>query len=232
MDAFEAILTRQGVLRYDPRPVDSETIEQVLRAAVAAPSPANTQPWAFVVVTAPERTRQVARYLVQMQKEDVFGRLLGTPDAFTDRLMKLYKELENAPCFIVLCRRRRVALAPPVYEPTVRDWELCSLGAAMANLMTAATALGLGTRWFGSVMLERSEELLERLLDIPGEVEIVAVTPLGYHREPPKERPLQPTEALACFQRGSKQRLAALLDGKLALRDVIHYEGYGGHREA
>lgn len=227
MDAFDAIMQRHGVLRYDPAPVQPEEIERVLRAAVAAPSPANTQPWAFLVVTEPELTRQVAEGLVRAQREDVFGRLLDVPEPFVERLMTLYDELTNAPCFIVLCRHRRVELAPAAHTDTVRDWELCSLGAAMANLMTAATALGLGTRWFGSVMMEESAAPLRRLLSIPDGVEIVAVTPLGYHEEPPKERPVQPLEALIGFRRGSKEKLAALLDGKLALEDVVYENGYG-----
>ena len=50
MDALEAITGRHGVLRFRPDPVEPAKIEAVLAAAVAAPSPVNLQPWAFVVV--------------------------------------------------------------------------------------------------------------------------------------------------------------------------------------
>lgn len=228
METFQAIMGRHGVLRYKPMPVEPEKIEQVLRAAVAAPSTANTQPWEFIVITEPELARQVAEYLVRTQKECVFRRLLGTPEAFIARLMHLYDEFVNAPCFIVLCRHQRAALAPPEYAAIVRDWDLCSLGAAMANLMVAATDLGLGTRWFGNPMLDNGGASLKRMLNIPDEVEIIAVTPLGYHDEPPKERPVQSLEALTGFCRGDKHKLAALLRGKLALKDVMHYNEYDG----
>jgi nitroreductase len=227
MDAFQAIKTRQGVLRYRAAPVENKAIDRVLRAAIAAPSPVNTQPWAFVVVKQPSMTRRVAEHLVQTQEELVFRRLLGTPEPFITRLMALYDELAKAPCFIVLCRQQRVDLAPPACSATVRDWELCSLGAAMANLMVAANDLGLGTRWFGSVMMEESSASLKRMLEIPDEVEVVAVTPLGYHDEPPKQRPVQAMEALSGFQRRDKRSLAALLDGKLALEDVVHIDTFG-----
>jgi nitroreductase len=170
--------------------------------------------------------------LVHAQRQDIFRRLLEAPERFTDRLMRLYEELGQAPCFIVLCRERRVDLAAQAFEATVRDWELCSIGAALANLMAEATALGLGTRWFGSVMMEGSGAPLCRLLRIPDDVEMVAVTPLGYHHEPLKERPVQPLETLTGFRRGSEERLAALLRGKLGLEDVVHYDGYGGRGEA
>jgi nitroreductase len=96
----------------------------------------------------------------------------------------------------------------------------------MANLMVAATALGLGTRWFGNPMMDEGGTPLKRLLSIPDEVEIIAVTPLGHHNEPPKERPIQPIESLIGFRRGDKHKLAALLQGKLALEDVVHFNGY------
>ncbi len=225
MDAFEAITGRRGVLRFKSTPVEPEKIERVLHAAIAAPSPANTQPWAFIVVTDPALARRVAEYLVRTQEAYVFRRLLETPEPFIAHLLHLYDEFYHAPCFIVICRCPRVELAAPEYAAVVRDWDLCALGAATANLMAAATELGLGTRWFGNPMMDESSEL-GRLLHIPTEVEVVAVTPLGYHDETPKQRPVQPLEAHIGFRRGDKHKLAALLQGKLALADVVHYNAF------
>jgi nitroreductase len=227
METFQAITSRHGVLRFKSTPVEPEKIERVLQAAIAAPSPANTQPWEFVVVTEPGLARQVAEYLVHVQEEYVFRRLLGAPEDYVARLMRLYDEFVNVPCFILLCRRQRVALVSPEYAAVVRDWDLCSLGAAMANLMASATDLGLGTRWFGNLKMDQDGAPLKQMLDIPNEVEIVAVTPLGYHDEPPKERPIQPMEALSGFRRGDPNKLAALLRGKVALEDVVYYDTYG-----
>lgn len=50
MDAMEAILTRRSVREYTGQPVGREAIEQMMRAAMAAPSAHNEQPWCFVVV--------------------------------------------------------------------------------------------------------------------------------------------------------------------------------------
>jgi len=227
MQTFEAITGRHGVLRYRSTPVEPERIERVLQAAVAAPSTANTQPWEFVVVTDPPLVRQVAAYLVRTQEEFVFRRLLEAPEAFVAPLIRQYDDLGQVPCFIVLCRHQRVDLAPPAYSAVIRDWDLCSLGAAMANLMAAATDLGLGTRWFGNPVMDEGGAFLKRLLGVPEAGEIVAVTPLGYHDEPAKQRPRQPLEALSGFRRGDARKLAALLRGKLALDEVVHCDRYG-----
>jgi len=50
MDTIEAIFTRRSIRAYTDRPVGEDLIELLLRAAMAAPSAGNQQPWQFVVV--------------------------------------------------------------------------------------------------------------------------------------------------------------------------------------
>jgi nitroreductase len=226
VNAFDAIVHRQGIFRFRKDPLDRRLIQHILLAAAAAPSPANTQPWEFIVVDNPLTTKKIAEYLVETQAEYIFRQLLATPESFINQLLRFYENLENAPCFIIICRYQRTALTKTDFAAVVRDWDLCALGAAMANLMTAATEMGLGTRWFGNPMM--NPEPLKRMLNIPEALEIVAVTPLGYHDEQPKERPRQPIQAHTKFQRGDKYKLAALLEGRLALSDLVHFNEYKG----
>lgn len=50
MDAMEAILTRRSIRRFTDESVSEDLIESVLRAAMAAPSAGNEQPWEFIVI--------------------------------------------------------------------------------------------------------------------------------------------------------------------------------------
>lgn len=50
-DAMTTLLTRRSVRAYTESPVSQEHIEALLRAAMAAPSARNKQPWEFVVIT-------------------------------------------------------------------------------------------------------------------------------------------------------------------------------------
>ena len=50
MDSLETILTRRSIRKYRETPVEERVIEQLLRAAMAAPSSKNEQPWVFVVI--------------------------------------------------------------------------------------------------------------------------------------------------------------------------------------
>ena len=45
------IFKRTSIRKYEDRPVEKEKIEKILRAAMAAPSAGNQQPWEFYVVT-------------------------------------------------------------------------------------------------------------------------------------------------------------------------------------
>ncbi|WP_461208944.1 nitroreductase family protein [Desulfocurvus sp. DL9XJH121] len=51
MDALEAIHTRRSIRKFTGGPVSGEQMETLLRAAMAAPSAGNAQPWQFVVLT-------------------------------------------------------------------------------------------------------------------------------------------------------------------------------------
>jgi nitroreductase len=222
MDAFDAINQRHGVLHYLGTPVERPKIDAVLQAAITAPSPLNLQPWAFVVITDPKLTRQMAQYLVRVQSELIYGGLMGMGEDYAARMLGMYTQLERVPCFILACLDVKVAVGGPADQPYLRDWYLLSLGAAVENMMVAATALGLGTRWFTGFTLDEEGDTLKRLYGIPKDVEVVAITPLGYHDEAPKERVEQQLADLVQFQPGNGPALAKIFRGKLPLSEVVH----------
>ncbi|MBR0208803.1 MAG: nitroreductase family protein [Oscillospiraceae bacterium] len=57
---MKAVFERISVRRYQDRPVEKEKILALLRAAMAAPSAGNQQPWEFYVVTDREKIRALS----------------------------------------------------------------------------------------------------------------------------------------------------------------------------
>ncbi len=57
---LDIIHARKSVRSYTEEPVTPEQVETLLRAAMAAPSGKNVQPWRFVVVTRPETKKKLA----------------------------------------------------------------------------------------------------------------------------------------------------------------------------
>lgn len=50
MDAMEVIFSRRSIRKFTSEEVPEQTIEELLKAGVAAPSAGNQQPWQFVVI--------------------------------------------------------------------------------------------------------------------------------------------------------------------------------------
>lgn len=54
MTVQETIYARRSIRKYQEKPVETEKIELLLKAAMAAPSAMNVKPWEFVVLTHPD----------------------------------------------------------------------------------------------------------------------------------------------------------------------------------
>lgn len=50
MDVIEAVMGRRSIRKYTNKEVPDETVKQLLRAAMSAPSAGNEQPWQFIVI--------------------------------------------------------------------------------------------------------------------------------------------------------------------------------------
>jgi len=50
MDAVEAILSRRSIRKYTSQKISSDLVEELIKAATAAPSANNSQPWHFVII--------------------------------------------------------------------------------------------------------------------------------------------------------------------------------------
>ena len=156
MDTIEAIKTRRSIRQYKDTPVTDEQLNTVLEAVQWAPSWANTQCWEIVVVRDPAIKEKLAAALSP-----------GNPS--TDAVKK-------APLVLVGCARKgKSGYYKGQAITTKGDWLMYDMGLAMQNLCLAAQALGLGTVQIGAFVPEDAE----KVLGVPEDVTVVAMTPLG-----------------------------------------------------
>ena len=73
MDVFEAIKGRRSCLKFIEYPVEREKIIKMLGCAIYAPSPANKQPWEFIV-TNNMRYNQMLKKVAESTKEKLAAR--------------------------------------------------------------------------------------------------------------------------------------------------------------
>ncbi len=177
----ELIATTRAIRRYLPAPIPDDDLREMLWAATRAPSGSNRQGFHFVVLTNGERAEHAKRLLGESfraawaakretDRYDVDPVDVGdSPKArMASTMQHFVDQFEQTPCVVLAClRRHRMPL------PT----EGSSIYPAVQNLLLAAHALGYGgvlTQWHGLV-----EPELKAALDIPADVVIHAVVPLG-----------------------------------------------------
>jgi nitroreductase len=177
MELQEALAARRSVREYADTPVAREVVEQLLAAAVLAPSAMNTQNWAFGVVQGAEKVQALGErarvaLLAAMDHQGVTG---GFRDWIASPDCALFY---GAPTLVV------------IYATTQDPSGVVNCSLAAGNLMLAATDLGLGTCWIGL-----ADELLnsadtKREFGVPEEYRSVAPVIVGYPacETPAKER--------------------------------------------
>ena len=157
--AFDVIFSRKSVRSYTDQAVSDQQIEQMLRAAMSAPTGMNIQPWRFVVVRD------------QAVKEALAGPRGGM--------------IAQAPVVFVVCGETTMMRKPwgqpdaPEEEVANGNWALdCS--AAAENLLLAAEALGLGAVWTAAYPYEDRMLPVREALGLPDNVVPLCVIPCGY----------------------------------------------------
>ena len=183
MDVIEAIHGRRSIRAYRPQALPREQIEDLIWAAVQAPTPpvSGDNPWAICVIEGTERLAaygdRAKRYARDHQPEGQHWAWAERPD---------FKVFWGAPAVVLICGRRGHPEAA---------FDCCRAG---QNLMLAAHAQGLGSCWVGApIPWLRSAGVAEELHLPPGFDAIVAVI-LGHPDEQPAGNPRPRPEIVWC----------------------------------
>lgn len=167
MEFFDVIMQRRSIRRYKTEKVGREKVLKVIEAGRLAPSWKNGQCWHYLVVSDP------------MLKAKIGGTVNNNPDV---------SAYENASCVIVLCADPSLS-----GRHNEQNYYLVDAGISMEQCVLAATDAGLGMCWTGIF----DEAVLKKLLKIPENIRIVALSPLGVPDQQPKPRPRKTTEEIA-----------------------------------
>ena len=152
---IEAIMTRSSVRAFLDKPVSDETVDLLLKAAMAAPSAKNQQPWAFIVI----------------KNRDLLEKLgASLPNA---------KMTATAPVAVVICGALDKALPGEAHDYWIQD-----AAAATENFLLAVHALGLGAVWTGVHPISERIKILKETLKLPDGVEPFCLIPFGWPAVP------------------------------------------------
>lgn len=167
---FQSVLARRRSVRdFADRPLPRAVVERILEAASLAPSAHNEQPWRFYVAEGAARARvgeAMAHTTVHLAE---YMEALG-PERY-EEAVRWYTDLGGAP--VVAC-----LTAPASTDEFTLVNRMLSAGAALENVLLAATSEGVGTCVITFALWVRDE--LAGILGVPEDRVVVALIALGY----------------------------------------------------
>jgi len=155
MDALDVIFNRRSIRKFKDIPVEMEKLGKILDAGRLAPSAGNLQDWKFILLQKPEIIEEVAKACLEQYW------------------------INTAPALIVVCTDSSRTVEH--YGDRGKMYSFHNGAAAMMNMIFAAQAQGLATCWVGAF----EDVMIKRVLNIPDEILVHAVLPIGYAAEKP-----------------------------------------------
>ena len=155
--AINNIMTRVSVREFTGEKISEAQIDTLLRAAMAAPSAINKQPWAFIVVTDEALIAKLGEALP-------------------------YSRCSNHPAVAIIpCGDLSKAIEGEMGAFWIND-----VSAATENLLLAAHAMGLGAVWTGLHPDMNRARLVQEMLGLPEHIIPLCVVPVGVPAEQPE----------------------------------------------
>jgi nitroreductase len=192
MDLIKAMNERKSARAFRSDPVPRETLEEILKLTIHAPSAINLQPWEFTVVTG-EETERLSRRLIKAYQEKRIscspGSVKPLPMVFGKRGAKtleamnpFFKEMEVDPNQFInegSCRfyGAPVAMIICLDDSFSKDRNV-DIGVVLGYFLLVAHNFGLATCPVG--LITAYEEDVKDLLNIPSNKNVVIGVALGY----------------------------------------------------
>lgn len=148
---IDDIMTRSSVRSYSDREVAEGQIDTLLRAAMAAPTAGNKQPWRFVVIN--------DKSILNVISENFHTMTMA----------------KDASVAVIMCGD-----VTATFDGDARDYWIQDVSAASENLLLAAHAMGLGAVWCGIYPQMSRVDQFSEMLHLPENIIPMACICIGY----------------------------------------------------
>lgn len=191
MDVKTAILERHSIRKYKADPVPEELLQELLEAARLAPSGTNQQPWRFIVVKNQEVKKQIQEHAFNqkfLSEAPVLLVCCADISTYAKNTRKRIEELVAAGVFDEEIFNRYPNANQPMDAATLKGYiphAMLNVAIAMENIALRAVSLGLGTCF---VQLMKAKPIAQ-ILELPENMIITALMPVGYPDQHPGLRP-------------------------------------------
>ncbi|MBI4330016.1 MAG: nitroreductase family protein [Chloroflexi bacterium] len=186
-ELLDIIRRRRSCRRFKPDPIPDELVEKILEAGRWAMSGANGQPWEFIVIKDQKTKDKIAELSVQARERVFQIERTRIEELRQPAFRQLHDEippLKTAPVIIAVVGDRRTTQASVLYGNFVSGEGgpgavyFKNMANATQLLCLVAASLGLGAQW--SSVSSGWEASLKELLNVPEELAIPTLVPIGY----------------------------------------------------
>ncbi|WP_052339716.1 oxygen-insensitive NADPH nitroreductase [Gorillibacterium massiliense] len=213
-ETMNRLMSHRSIRKFTEKPVNRETLEDILRAAQMASSSSNMQAYSVINITDPQKRRQLAH--------------IASDQSY----------VTESPVFLVWCADlQRLAAscgfdAGSGYVGTTENLVAALVDAALAaqNAVVAAESLGLGAVYIGAI--RNHIHAVAELLELPELVMPVFGMCLGYPDQEPILRPRLPLAAVLHENRYDADKITDLVGEYDLTTERYMVERSGGKSKA
>jgi nitroreductase len=174
----DAIYGRRSVRSYTNEKLDKETVQQLLDAAVHAPTAIHEEPWSFVIIQDQQLLKRLSDRAKTLVAEEAKKNLTG-------QNRHLFEIVSNPEFNIFYDASTLIAIC---VKP-MSDFVTADAWLAAENLLLAAYSKGLGTCVIGFAVAMLNTPEVKKELGIPAEFSVIAPMIVG---KPRGETPVSP----------------------------------------
>jgi nitroreductase len=206
----ELIKSRRSIRSWQDKPVPEKLLLEAVELATYAPNGGNQQNWRFYVILNRDIIRSIADAV--QSRADLMA---SWPEAskygeITKRMLQRSSFFRSAPAAIAVATRQYEsaieqlsagrkdtdARARQIYEwRHIANAGIQSVASAIAYLLLILHQMGLGAVWMTGPMQAKGE--IEKILNIPEGMDLVAFIPVGYPAENPDLRMRKPVSEVS-----------------------------------
>jgi len=164
MKTIECIKTRRSIRKYKDKVIPEKIIDEIIECGQMAPSAHNTQPWAFVIVKDKSKLEKLSQ---------------------THQWAPFVKDAQL--CIVLCCTKTKDVNKSAMHM---------SVACAAQNMLLAIHDFGLGSCWTYVHDLKDSsvEEKVKKILEIPKDIEVICMLPIGYPNQTRSEKEIKSKE--------------------------------------
>ena len=192
------IKSRRSIRAWQDKSVPEQLLLQAVGLATWAPNGGNRQPWYFYVIvnrdiinSIADATKATAEYVATWPEAAELGEMVtmmtqragafrSAPAAIVAAVRKYQSPLDQ----VLAAREKTDARAAQIRQGEhIVNSRIQTVSAAISYLLLVLHQMGLGAVWMTGPLQAKAE--IEKILEVPPEMDVVAYIPVGYPDETP-----------------------------------------------